>query len=186
MLTDEDVDPTTESNTQYDPPGPEAFSAYAFGQIALLKTPSYRSMHIREAMDRAGLNLQIQSAIADPAFSDILWTRDRGVYIQRHPLNRSIAFATTKEELNRSICRPINCLVQYVHAPYTPALTNITVTGLVKFWTQCSALANLGRAAFFFTFLHLQLLLLHSSIHPLVLQTFSNTSHPSHIIKDLF
>lgn len=61
---------------------PDDLLDYAFGQISVLKTPSYRTMDIREAMDRAGLNLQIQSAIADPAFSDILWTRDLHFWVK--------------------------------------------------------------------------------------------------------
>ncbi|GIJ82276.1 hypothetical protein Asppvi_000782 [Aspergillus pseudoviridinutans] len=54
---------------------PDDLLDYACGQIAALKTDSGREMDIQEAMTQVGLAPQIQSAIADPAFSDILWTR---------------------------------------------------------------------------------------------------------------
>lgn len=48
------------------------------GQIASLEIQRYGNMDIKETMSRVGLTQQIQSAIADPAFSfsDMLWTRN--------------------------------------------------------------------------------------------------------------
>ncbi|OQD78417.1 hypothetical protein PENDEC_c001G02175 [Penicillium decumbens] len=55
---------------------PDDLLAYACGHIGILHTHHYHNMDIQEAMTQVGLTRQIQSAIADPAFSDILWTRD--------------------------------------------------------------------------------------------------------------
>jgi hypothetical protein len=39
-------------------------------------------MDIQEAMARVGLTPRIESAIADPAFSDMLWTRDLHFWVK--------------------------------------------------------------------------------------------------------
>ncbi|OQD70069.1 hypothetical protein PENDEC_c027G03858 [Penicillium decumbens] len=61
---------------------PDDLLDYAYGQIGVLQTPRYCDMDIQEAMAQVGLTRQIQSAIADPAFSDMLWTRDLHFWVK--------------------------------------------------------------------------------------------------------
>lgn len=60
---------------------PDGLLDYAYGQIAALGT-RYYEMDIQEAMAQVGLTEQIRSAIADPAFSDLLWTRDLHFWVK--------------------------------------------------------------------------------------------------------
>lgn len=61
---------------------PDDLLDYAHGHIGILRTDRYREMDIHEAMAQVGLTQQIQSAIADPTFSDILWTRDLHFWVK--------------------------------------------------------------------------------------------------------
>jgi hypothetical protein len=77
---------------------PDDLLDYAFGQISVLKTDAYRAMDIKEAMNYAGLNLQMQSAIADPTFSDILWTRDLYFWV-KDTIQTNYATLCSRQEL---------------------------------------------------------------------------------------
>ncbi|KAJ5289162.1 hypothetical protein N7478_002192 [Penicillium angulare] len=56
---------------------PDDLLSYVHGQISDLKGETSH-----EALARVGINTQIQSAIADPMFSDILWTRDLHFWVK--------------------------------------------------------------------------------------------------------
>jgi hypothetical protein len=77
---------------------PDDLLDYACAQISLLKTKSYRDMDMQEAMARVGLTQQIQTAIADPAFSDILWTRDLHFWV-KDTLETNYATLFRRQEL---------------------------------------------------------------------------------------
>jgi hypothetical protein len=77
---------------------PDDLLDYAYGQIAVLRTGPYRDMDIQEAMTQVGLTQQIQSAIADPAFSDILWTRDLHFWV-KDTIQTNYATLRSRQEL---------------------------------------------------------------------------------------
>ncbi|RHZ72928.1 hypothetical protein CDV55_106144 [Aspergillus turcosus] len=80
---------------------PDDLLDYACGHIAVLKTASYIDMDIQEVMTRVGLTPQIQSAIADPAFSDILWTRDLHFWVKDTIQTNYAALRSRQEFLKR-------------------------------------------------------------------------------------
>ncbi|GFF65548.1 hypothetical protein IFM47457_01076 [Aspergillus lentulus] len=77
---------------------PDHLLDYAWAHIAVLKTDSYGDLDIQEAMARVGLTPQIQSAIADPAFSDMLWTRDLHFWV-KDTIGTNYATLRSRQEL---------------------------------------------------------------------------------------
>lgn len=77
---------------------PDSLLDYAHGQIAILRSDRYREMDIQEAMARVGLTEQIRSAIADPTFSDILWTEDLHFWV-RDTLDTNYATLLSSQDI---------------------------------------------------------------------------------------
>lgn len=65
-----------------DPECPNNITDFARGHISVLKSERYDDRDLQESKAEVGLNEQIQSAIIDPEFSVLLWTRDPHYWVE--------------------------------------------------------------------------------------------------------
>lgn len=107
---------------------PDDLMGYACGQIAALRTSRYQGLDVKEAMSQVGLQQQVQSAIADPEFSDILWTRDLHYWV-KDTIEINYATLRSRQELfkrhagrriadkNKGVAATINLTTQDFRLP---------------------------------------------------------------------